>query len=97
MFTKQTTIFYVQINPSEDGIQGLYVEGELILGGDDYHDEIRKVIPAFIDGLKYCGWEGEVRTFVWEDAGEENLWNGMPTLFEDLPLHKMIENIDYAN
>ena len=35
----------------------LYVDGELVLSGDEYHDKINKVIKGFLIGLDFLKQE----------------------------------------
>lgn len=49
---------YVMIAPETDGVQGLYIDGECVLAGDDYHDHIRVAVCFYLLGMKKMGWNG---------------------------------------
>ena len=90
-------VVHVSIRPHYDGLDGLYVNGELVTGGDEYHDKAHDRIEAFIAAMRFMGWEGlwegEVKRLYWVDAKEEDCWNGLADNLSELPLDKMETSI----
>ena len=81
-------VVHVAIDPDGDGLDGLYIDGKLVAGGDYYHDKASERIESFVDALKFMGWDGTVVRYDWVDVAEEQCWE-LPELLSDLPLDKM--------
>jgi len=88
-------IEWVKVSPETDGVDGLYINGNLVTQGDYYHDKISEYIAGFLAGLKYNGaWAGEYT--VWELNFEHEratditeLGEKLPDKLTDLPLADM--------
>lgn len=47
-------------NGGSDGFHALYIDGKLIVYGDDYHNKIQDYIRGFIDGIEFTGMKPEI-------------------------------------
>lgn len=85
-------IQYLKIAPQLDGIDALYIDEQLEVQGDEYHDDIGAYIEGFIAGLRKMGFSGKVEVWEWHMSEEELTYkfNGVPDLFEQLPKNKLI-------
>jgi hypothetical protein len=84
---RKMKVTLVTIYPDGDGYDGLYIDGNFVVGGDYYHDKASYVIDGFIDGLRYMGWDGEVQEIVWNgDEASEFVYSGnvIPDTLDEL-------------
>ena len=56
-------IKYLRIAPEIEGVDCLYIEDELYMHGDEYHDCIDARINGFLEGLQYAGIEYEFESW----------------------------------
>jgi len=94
--TEIKEVIRVHVNPSYDGLTGLYIDGKLVAGGDEYHDKAHLAIKGFIDGLRYMGWGGKVLDRYW--AGEAayefySYGNCLPDIISEFPV-ELTESYD---
>ncbi len=84
-------IALVKIHPEGDGISGLYLNGDLLLSGDAYHEDITARIEGAFVGMMAMGWDGKYRSLeIDEEYGEEWVRNGlaMPELLREFDFYK---------
>jgi len=48
-------ITLIDIHPSGDGYQLIFIDGELFMQGDDYHDKILDNLVGIKNYLNFCG------------------------------------------
>lgn len=78
----------VTISPEFDGRMGLYIDRELVLEGDEYHDRISSRIEGFLEGLTHAGWEFDsIHWYLSEEhpAAHGIACGGLPVNFGDFP------------
>lgn len=80
----------VKIAPAVDGVEGLYINGELVEWGDEYHHDIGARIDGWLAAIRhqrilhvYEEWELDDELDVARDYYE--LGEPMPDNFNDLP------------
>ena len=56
-------IVWVIIGPCVDSVEGLYIDGQCVNSGDDYHDKISVWIRGFIAGLRFTGIKDPVAVY----------------------------------
>ncbi len=95
-------IQHVLIAPETDGVDGLYIDGKLVLSGDAYHDSIGSRIEGFLAGMHYMGWNGvwEKLSLSYEHPYAIKIYqrgDPMPESFSNLPLANMKSRGFYGN
>lgn len=90
----QNELEIVNVNPEGDGSMALYIDDELQIAGDEYHNDIHTAIDSYIGGMKFMGASLEIEHWymlaeVWGDDCYDLMCEGFPNDFNDLPLEKL--------
>lgn len=80
MAKKELSVAVVMHNPDGDGQDALYIDGKLIMQGDEYHDKIGNSITEFLSGAKWAGAVLGKRKNYWTGATGDDAYE-----FYDFP------------
>lgn len=83
---KKLELVHVVVHPEGDGMEGLYLDGEQLVAGDEYHDHIGSYIKGVMHGLAAMGWDRSLKQWRAEgDYGSElmDAGEGMPEYLDE--------------